>query len=70
MPDQTPSDHSLLRRFRRGQDDASTLLYLRYAERPQALAAAQQSPRLAQRIDPEDIVESAFRTFSRRAAQG
>jgi RNA polymerase sigma-70 factor (ECF subfamily) len=70
MPDKTPSDHSLLRRFRRGQDDASTLLYLRYAERLQALAAAQRSSGLAPRIDPEDIVQSVFRTFFRRAAAG
>jgi RNA polymerase sigma-70 factor, ECF subfamily len=70
MPDETPSDHSLLRRFRRGQDDAPTLLYLRYAERLRALAAAQRSPGLATRVDPEDIVQSVFRTFFRRAAEG
>jgi RNA polymerase sigma-70 factor (ECF subfamily) len=70
MPDKIPSDHSLLRRFRRGQDDASTLLYLRYAGRLRALAAAQRSPGLAGRIDPEDIVQSVFRTFFRRAAEG
>ena len=70
MPDEIPSDHSLLRRFRRGQDDAPTLLYLRYAERLRALAAAQSSPGLAARVDPEDIVQSVFRTFFRRAAEG
>jgi RNA polymerase sigma-70 factor (ECF subfamily) len=70
MPDETASDHSLLRRLRRGQGDAFTLLYLRYAERLRALAAAQSSPRLAARVDPEDIVQSVFRTFFRRAAQG
>jgi RNA polymerase sigma-70 factor (ECF subfamily) len=70
MPEKTPSDHSLLRRFRRGQEDASTLLYLRYAKRLQALAAAQRAPGLAPRVDPEDIVQSVFRTFFRRAAAG
>src|SRR5512135_2484218 len=70
MPDETPSDHSLLRRFRRGQDDAPTLLYLRYAERLRALAARQSSPGLAARVDPEDIVQSVFRTFFRRAVEG
>src|SRR4051794_34921577 len=70
MSDETPSDHSLLRRFRRGQDDAPTLLYLRYAERLRALAATQRSPGLAARVDPEDIVQSVFRTFFRRAAEG
>jgi RNA polymerase sigma-70 factor (ECF subfamily) len=70
MPDETPSDHSLLRRFRRGQDDGPTLLYLRYAERLRSLAAAQSAPDLAARVDPEDIVQSVFRTFFRRAAEG
>jgi RNA polymerase sigma-70 factor (ECF subfamily) len=64
------SDRSLLRRFQRGQADASTELYLRYAERLRRLAAAQSSADLARRVDPEDIVQSVFRTFFRRAAQG
>src|SRR6516162_3964576 len=64
------SDRSLLRRFQQGQTDASTELYLRYARRLMALAAAQTSPELAQRVDPEDIVQSVFRTFFRRATLG
>ena len=70
MPDEIPSDRSLLRRLQRGQEDAPTLLYLRYAKRLQALAAKQRAPGLASRVDPEDIVQSVFRTFFRRAAQG
>jgi RNA polymerase sigma-70 factor, ECF subfamily len=66
----TPSDRSLLRRFRGGQPDAATELYLRYAERLRALAAGQVAPDLAPRLDPDDIVQSVFRTFFRRAAQG
>jgi RNA polymerase sigma-70 factor (ECF subfamily) len=68
--DDAPSDHSLLLRFRRGQDDGPTMLYLRYADRLRALAAAQSSPGLAARVDSEDIVQSVFRTFFRRAAGG
>ena len=64
------SDRSLLRRFRGGQPDAATQLYLRYAERLRALAAGQVAPDLAPRVDPEDIVQSVFRTFFRRAAGG
>jgi RNA polymerase sigma-70 factor (ECF subfamily) len=64
------SDHSLLRRFRSGQTDAATELYLRYAERLGALAAGQCGPDLAARVDPEDIVQSVFRTFFRRVARG
>jgi len=66
----TASDRSLLRRLQHGQADASTELYLRYAERLHALAAAQTGPDLARRIDPEDIVQSVFRTFFRRASLG
>jgi RNA polymerase sigma-70 factor (ECF subfamily) len=64
------SDRSLLRRFRRGEEDAATELYLRYAKRLRGLARNQTSDELAARFDPEDIVQSVFRTFFRRAAQG
>src|SRR3954447_12340517 len=70
MKDEIPSDHSLLERYRGGHDDAPTQLYVRYAERLLALAAAQRSAGLAARVDPEDIVQSVFRTFFRRAAEG
>src|SRR4029077_1781766 len=48
----------------------STELYLRYAERLLALAASQSSADLSPRVDPEDIVQSVFRTFFRRASLG
>ena len=71
LPEGHPvSDHSLLRRFRQGNADAPSELYLRYASRLLALAEKQTGAELARRIDPEDIVQSVFRTFFRRAAQG
>jgi RNA polymerase sigma-70 factor (ECF subfamily) len=70
LTDTAPSDFSLLRRFRGGQPDAATQLYLRYADRLRALAAGQVAPDLAPRLDPDDIVQSVFRTFFRRAAGG
>ncbi|HEX3150086.1 MAG TPA: sigma-70 family RNA polymerase sigma factor [Gemmataceae bacterium] len=63
-------DGSLLRRFRGGDDDAATQLYLRYAERLRKMAKAQTAPELGRRFDPEDVVQSVFRTFFRRAAAG
>jgi RNA polymerase sigma-70 factor (ECF subfamily) len=69
-PYERVSDRSLLRRVQGGQPDASMQLYLRYAERLHALVMAQSSPDLARRIDAEDIVQSVFRTFFRRAAHG
>jgi RNA polymerase sigma-70 factor (ECF subfamily) len=65
-----PSDHSLLVKVRGGQDDAATALYLRYAKRLRALVKAQRGADLAPRVDPDDIVQSVFRTFFRRAAEG
>lgn len=64
------SDHSLLRRFREGEQDAATQLFLRYASRLQSLAASQTSTTLTSRFDPEDVVQSVFRTFFRRASSG
>jgi RNA polymerase sigma-70 factor (ECF subfamily) len=74
-PGETPSpagssDGSLLRRYQGGQQDASTELYLRYAERLHALVTAQSSKDLARRVEAEEIVQSVFRTFFRRAAHG
>ena len=65
-----PTDASLLRRFRRGEQDAATELYLRYADRLRTLAARKASTDLKRRVDAEDIVQSVFRTFFRRAAGG
>jgi RNA polymerase sigma-70 factor (ECF subfamily) len=70
MPAKTASDHSLLQRYRRGLDDAPDLLYRRYAERLRTLAARQTSDGLSACVDPEDIVQSVFRTFFRGAAEG
>lgn len=69
---QTPptSDNSLLQKFRGGTGDAATELFSRYAARLRALAAKQTSADLAQRVDPDDIVQSVFRTFFRRLSAG
>ncbi|MCA9197207.1 MAG: sigma-70 family RNA polymerase sigma factor [Planctomycetales bacterium] len=64
------SDRSLLRRFQAGEHDAATQLYLRYASRLLALADSHTSKALAARFDAEDVVQSVFRTFFRRASAG
>lgn len=68
--DELASDKTLLDRLKRGRDDAATAVYLRYARRLRKLAANQMPDRLAARIDPDDIVQSVFRTFFRRAGLG
>src|SRR4051812_44816665 len=67
---EAPTDRSLLLRLQMGRPDAPTQLYLRYAQRLHALAQKQSSPELARRLEPDDIVQSVFRTFFRRAAAG
>ena len=64
------TDHSLLRQFRGGQVDAATELYSRYATRLLELAKSRTGVQLGQSVDPEDVVQSVFRTFFRRAAAG
>ncbi len=69
-PQTDASDGSLLRRFQGGEENAATAIYLRYAQRLNLLARAKTGRELAVRLDPEDIVQSVFRTFFRRAAHG
>jgi RNA polymerase sigma-70 factor, ECF subfamily len=69
-PAQHASDHSLLRRFRRGSQDAATQLYIRYVHRLRALVRANCSSQLKRRLEPEDIVQSVFRRFFRRVLKG
>src|SRR5262245_30999049 len=70
MPGDAVSDRSLLERLQHGQESAATQLYLRYANRLRDLASAQCSTKLSPRVDPDDIVQSVFRTFFRRAVEG
>jgi RNA polymerase sigma-70 factor, ECF subfamily len=64
------SDHSLLRRFRSGSQDAATTLYLRYVHRVRALVRSRFSTQLNRRSDPDDIVQSVFRRFFQKVCQG
>lgn len=64
------SDKSLLRRLQVGDDDAATALYQRYADRLLALARRKTSIKYKRRFDAEDVVQSVFRSFFRRARVG
>ena len=63
-------DDSLIRRYRDGDEGAARELFDRYVERLLALARRRISQRLASRVDPEDVVQSVFRTFFDRAKAG
>jgi RNA polymerase sigma-70 factor (ECF subfamily) len=64
------SDSALLDRYRRGDDDAATELYVKYAGRIQDLADAETSGQLRRQVEPADVVQSVFRTFFRRVSEG
>jgi RNA polymerase sigma factor (sigma-70 family) len=53
----------LLARCRDGDRRAENELFRRYTERLVGLARSQLSPLLASRLDPEDVVQSAYRSF-------
>ncbi|VTS08662.1 RNA polymerase sigma factor [Tuwongella immobilis] len=65
MADPTP-DQDLVERCRNGDEEAARILFDRFVERLLVLARRRISQRLASRVDPEDIVQSVFRTFFER----
>lgn len=69
-PSKTDSDRELLQHFLEGQEGAATVLYERYAKRLHAMARVNESAELRQRVDADDIVQSVFRSFFRRASLG
>lgn len=56
----------LLKRHSAGDRLAASEIFARYTARLVALARSRMSPKLARRIDPEDVVQSAYRSFFRR----
>jgi len=60
----------LLKMLRGGSDYAAETIFHRYVGRLIAVSRKRLSAKLKQRIDEEDIVQSAFRSFFHRAQQG
>jgi RNA polymerase sigma-70 factor (ECF subfamily) len=52
------------------RNEAAALVFQRYANRLIELARKQLDPRLLQKVDPEDVVQSVFRSFLIRNDQG
>ena len=61
---------NLLNKWRQGDQQAAENLHRRYAQRLCRLADRRVAGTLKRRFDAEDAVQSAFRTFFRRAANG
>ncbi len=60
----------LLARFETGDGEAAEELFARYVERLTRLARSRLSPKLSRRLDAEDVVLSAYRSFFLAAEQG
>jgi RNA polymerase sigma factor (sigma-70 family) len=71
-PDASPVGESaqLVARWQAGDEAAAEALFARYADRLTQLAASRLARRLAARIDPEDVVMSAYRSFFVGAREG
>ena len=77
QPDNTSNSESLsqesvqlLARYREGDSQAADQLFYRYLDRLVGLARQRLSKKLTQRVDPEDVVQSVYRSFFARAREG
>ena len=61
---------NLLDRWRQGDQQAAGELFRRYASRLVGLARSRLSAKFAQRVDPEEVVQSVYRTFFAEAQEG
>ena len=60
----------LLNRFRQGDENAAEEIFQRYMNRLLALAQTRISRKLQLRVDAEDVVQSVYHSFYRRAREG
>ena len=64
------ASEQLLARYQAGDQAAAEEIFRRYVVRLTVFARARLAPRVARRIDPEDVVLSAYRSFFIRARSG
>src|SRR5688572_13607681 len=65
-----PPSAELFARYVAGDDEAADAIFARYMGRLTRLARSRLCARLAARIEPEDVVLSAYRSFFLRARAG
>jgi RNA polymerase sigma-70 factor (ECF subfamily) len=63
-------EQALLELLRAGDEAAAQQVFNAYVRSLLQLARSHLSQRMARRVDPEDIVQSVFRTFFSRAKEG
>jgi RNA polymerase sigma-70 factor (ECF subfamily) len=61
-------DEAFLARLRKGDHTAAAAVYEQFAARLVALARSRLDPRIRQKVDPEDVVQSVFASFFTRHA--
>jgi RNA polymerase sigma factor (sigma-70 family) len=69
MSDSVPAE-KLIDSWRAGDRNAAEAIHQRYAQRLCALIESRMGDQLRRRVGAEDIVQSVFRTFFRRAGDG
>jgi RNA polymerase sigma-70 factor (ECF subfamily) len=67
LPD---SFEELMARLRVGDEDAATQIFNRFAQRLIALARARLDRLVRQKLDPEEVVQSVYKSFFLRFADG
>jgi RNA polymerase sigma-70 factor (ECF subfamily) len=65
---QESSFADLMARLRAGDGRAASLIFRRFEERLIALARSRLSDQLRRKVDPEDVLQSVFRSFFRQQA--
>jgi RNA polymerase sigma-70 factor (ECF subfamily) len=68
MPDE--SFEAVMRRLKAGDGDAARDVFQRYAHRLIGLARSRLGTLMRQKVDPEDVVQSVFKSFFVRQADG
>ena len=63
MSTHSADDRDLVKQFRDGSESAAGELFDRYCEKLMQLARRRIGQRMSSRVDPEDVIQSAFRTF-------
>src|SRR4051794_853268 len=61
---------ALMARLRTGDDEAAARVFRRFARQLIALARSRLGGRVRQKVDPEDVAQSVFRSFFARQADG
>jgi RNA polymerase sigma-70 factor (ECF subfamily) len=70
MTEPQPSFPGLVDRLRTGDAAAAAAVFRRFSHRLIGLARSRMEERIRRKDDPEDVVQSAFKSFFRRQADG